>query len=230
MPARLHERLQVERYPILRFVREQAMPLMNPGVKILDAGAGREHEQHLREELLATGATLHTCDFCAGPGVDFVADVSAMPFEDGSYDIVLNTQVLEHVRDPARVVRELTRVLKPGGNLFLTTPQSSPLHNLPWNFFNFTNLGLRLLFEEAGLEVIKEEAQGGHFALLAYELNWTVREIERGSMPSILKMPLLLASRLVFGLITKVILLWFDQFDKDPLNTIGWNFHCRKPA
>lgn len=206
------------------------MPLMKSGLKVLDAGSGREHEQHLRKELQATGATLHTCDFCEGPGVDFVGDVSALPFETGSYDIVLNMQVLEHVKDPALVVKELARVLKPGGHVFLTTPQSSPLHNLPWNFFNFTNLGLRLLFEEAGLEVIKEEPQGGHFALLAFELNWTVRELQRAPLPGLIKAPLVLLSRLLFGVVTKIFLLWLDRFDTQPLNTIGWNFHGRKPV
>lgn len=224
LPAGLHERLQVERYPILAFIRQQAMPLMKPGMMVLDAGSGREHEQHLRKELLATGATLHTCDFCAGPGVDFVADVSALPFQDNSYDIVLSTQVLEHVMDPQQVVKEMARVLKPGGTLFLTTPQSSPLHNLPWNFFNFTNLGLRLLFEKAGLHVVKEEAQGGYYILLAHNLNWFVREVERSSWPVVIKKPLSLISRLLFGFEIKLPLMWLDRLDKEPLNTQGWNF------
>lgn len=229
LPPKFHERLQIERYPILRFVREQAMPLMKPGMKVLDAGSGREHEQHLRKELQATGATLHTCDFCEGPGVDFVADVSDLPFEDGSYDIVLSTQVLEHVKDPQKVVQEMARVLKPGGHLFLTTPQSSPLHNLPWNFFNFTNLGLRLLFENAGLKVTKEEAQGGYYIMLAYQLNWFVRELERTSLPALLKVPLSVVSRIMFGFVTKIILIWMDRFDPEPLNTQGWNFQGTKP-
>jgi SAM-dependent methyltransferase len=231
LPAGLHERLQVERYPIIQFIRKEALPLMKAGVKVLDAGSGKKHEQQMRGELLATGAMLHTCDINEGPGVDFAADVSDLPFEDETYDIVLSTQVLEHVKDPAKVVQEMARVLKPGGHLFLTTPQSSPLHNLPWNFFNFTNLGLRLLFEQAGLVVEKEEAQGGHFILLAFMLHWTAREIDRRDITPLIKVPLMALTKFFFGFFFKIILIWLDRFDrKDPLNTLGWNFHVRKPA
>ncbi|WP_395747329.1 class I SAM-dependent methyltransferase [Prosthecobacter sp.] len=230
LPARLHERLQVERWHVHEFIRRQAMPLMRRGMKVLDAGSGREPEQYLRQELLATGATLHTCDFCAGPGVDFVADVSALPFEDGSYDIVLSTQVLEHVREPQRVVAEMARVLKPGGHLFLTTPQSSPMHNLPYNFFNFTHLGLRLLFEKAGLSVKQAEPQGGHFTLLAYNLHWTMNLLRRKRMPWILGRPLILACQILFGFVLKAPLIWLDRFDTEVLNTLGWNLAAEKTA
>lgn len=229
LPSRLHERLQVERWYVHEFIRKEAIPLMKPGMMVLDAGSGHEHEQYLRRELLATGATLHTCDFSPGPGVDFTADVSALPFDTGTYDIVLSTQVLEHVQDPKKVVSEMARVLKPGGHLFLTTPQSSPLHNLPWNYFNFTNLGLRLLFDAAGLQILKEQAQGGHFALLAYNLHWTIRFIQRSALPPLLKKPLEFIGRIVFGLVLKVPLLWLDQWDKEPLNTQGWNILGQKP-
>jgi len=230
LPKALHERLQVERWYVHEFVRREAIPLMGPGTKVLDAGSGKLEEQYLREEILATGCTLHTCDLNFGPGVDFEADVADLHFEAGAYDVVLNTQVLEHVKDPAKVCKELSRVLKPGGYLILTTPQSSPLHNLPWNFFNFTNLGLRLLMEGAGLETEKEEAQGGHFALLAFELHWTVQEIRRSSLPRFVKVPLTLAAQALFGFVIKLPLIWLDRFDREPLNTMGWNFRCRKPA
>lgn len=230
LPQNLHERMQIDRYPILRFIRNEAIPLMKPGLKVLDAGSGRLHEQTLREEILATGATLHTLDFCEGPGVDFVGDVTAMPFEADTYDIVLSTQVLEHVQDPAAVCADMARVLKPGGHLFLTTPQSSPIHNEPWNYFNFTHYGLELLFEKAGLKVIKEEAQGGHFALLAFQLHWTARFIQEKEMPKLLKSVLILATKFFFGFLAKIVLLWLDKWDTKPLNTLGWNFHGQKPA
>lgn len=229
LPQKLHERLQVERWYVHEFIRREAIPQMKPGMKVLDAGSGKLPEQYLRDEILASGATLHTCDLNFGPGVDFEADVTDLPFENDCYDIVLNTQVLEHVKDPGKVCKELARVLKPSGLLFLTTPQSSPLHNLPWNFFNFTNLGLGLLMDAAGLKMEKVQAQGGHFVLLAYELHWTVQQIRRSKMPKVLKVPLQLLSQALFGFALKIPLIWLDRFDRAPLNTMGWNLLCRKP-
>jgi SAM-dependent methyltransferase len=52
------------------------------------------------------------------------ANVESLPFEDGAFDLVLCTQVLEHVVDPAAVLRELARVLEPGGTLLLSTDHS----------------------------------------------------------------------------------------------------------
>lgn len=229
LPRRWHERLQVDRYPILAFIRREAIPRMREGMKVLDAGSGRLPEQTLRGEILATGAVLHTLDFCPGEGVDFTGDVSALPFEDASYDIVLSTQVLEHVQDPEKVCSEMARVLKPGGHLFLTTPQSSPIHNEPWNYFNFTHYGLTLLFEKAGLQVVKKEAQGGHFTQLAFQLHWTARYLQTCDAPKVIKVPLLLAAKVLFGFVTKVPLLLLDRFDTKRLNTQGWNFHGTKP-
>ena len=52
------------------------------------------------------------------------ANVESLPFEDGAFDLVLCTQVLEHVVDPHAVLRELARVLEPGGTLLLSTDHS----------------------------------------------------------------------------------------------------------
>jgi 2-polyprenyl-3-methyl-5-hydroxy-6-metoxy-1,4-benzoquinol methylase len=51
-----------------------------------------------------------------------VADVQALPFSDGDFDTVVSCETIEHVADPRQALRELARVLKPGGRLFLTTP------------------------------------------------------------------------------------------------------------
>jgi SAM-dependent methyltransferase len=230
LPRRFYERLQIERFPIIEFVRDHGLTDVGASQEVLDAGSGHLSEQHQREEIVATGATLVTCDLNPGPGVDVVADISKMPFEDGRFDLVLCTQVLEHVKKPATVISEVFRVTKPGGAAIFTAPQSSPLHNLPWNFFNYTNLGLRLLLEEAGFEVEVEKAQGGYFALLAADLHWSVKEVRRRQLPPLIKVPLVWFCRAVFGFLIKVPLVWLDRFDPEPLHTIGWCFKVRKPA
>jgi SAM-dependent methyltransferase len=51
-----------------------------------------------------------------------VGDIQALAYRDGAFDTVISCETVEHVPDPRRAVHELARVLRPGGRLFLTTP------------------------------------------------------------------------------------------------------------
>ncbi len=53
------------------------------------------------------------------PSVDLI---EGLPFDDASFDAVISCEVIEHVRDPVMAIQELTRILRPGGWLFLSTP------------------------------------------------------------------------------------------------------------
>ena len=53
---------------------------------------------------------------------DVVEDGLHLPYDDASFDLVCSTEVIEHVGEPAPWLRELARVTRPGGGLFLTTP------------------------------------------------------------------------------------------------------------
>lgn len=229
LPSSLHERFQIDRYHICKFIREHAIPLLKPQLLVLDAGSGHLKEQMMRKELLATGATLQTCDMNAGLGVDFVEDVSNMSFTDAQYDVVICTQVMEHVQSPEKTCAELVRVLKPGGHLFITAPQSANLHNLPWHYFNPTKFGLHLLIEKNGLEIKAIVPQGGHFSQLATTLHYTVPVIAQSNLPALIKRPAELMAQFFFGFVTKVILLPLDRFDVESRNAPGWCFHAMKP-
>jgi len=83
---------------------------------------------------------------------------SPIPVGDGSFDLVLSTQVLEHVADPAHYVAECFRVLKPGGFLLLTTHGLlMGEHGCPYDFQRWTADGLRLLLERAGFRIKKTQ-------------------------------------------------------------------------
>lgn len=69
---------------------------------------------------------------------------------DNIADLVLCIEVLEHVKEPARVVRELYRITKPGGKVLFTTPMTWPEHEVPNDFFRYTRYGLEHLFRTAG--------------------------------------------------------------------------------
>ena len=84
-------------------------------------------------------------DVVPGPRVNLVADAHQMPFKDGTVDGVLMKFVLEHVRDPIRVVAEIFRVLKPGGLFFATVPFVEPFHAAPEDHQRYTVDGFRRL-------------------------------------------------------------------------------------
>jgi SAM-dependent methyltransferase len=103
-------------------------------------------------------------DLFAMPGVDVAADAHCLPFADGVFRRVECDAVLEHVRDPAQVMREMQRVLEPGGYLHLVTPFCHPFHEYPKDYRRFTPDGLK---EMAGcMEVAAEGWRTGPTATL----------------------------------------------------------------
>jgi SAM-dependent methyltransferase len=78
-------------------------------------------------------------------------DGTRVPFPDGTFDLVYSSQVLEHVADPRLHLREIARVLRPGGLLIGSTSQLEPFHSM--SFWNLTPFGFVSLAREAGLRV-----------------------------------------------------------------------------
>jgi SAM-dependent methyltransferase len=89
--------------------------------------------------------------------VDIVCDAEDMPIEDGQYDLVLCTQVLEHCTHPDRIVNECYRVLKKGGTFIVTVPSIYPVHGYPADNWRFMPDGLRhLLRAFSEVEILGE--------------------------------------------------------------------------
>lgn len=103
-------------------------------------------------------------DLFALPGVDVAANAEELPFPSGLFQRVECDAVLEHVEDPALVMREIERVLAPGGFAHVVVPFCHPFHEYPRDFRRYTSDGLRQL---AGtLHVVKEGWRTGPTATL----------------------------------------------------------------
>jgi SAM-dependent methyltransferase len=88
------------------------------------------------------------------PDLDYTfGESSVLSAPAASYDYVLSTQVLEHVKEPAGYLAECRRLLGPDGQLVLTTHGLFPDHACPFDFQRWTADGLRLAVEQAGLKI-----------------------------------------------------------------------------
>lgn len=166
-----------------RWVREKAATVA-PGLRILDVGAGT-----CPYRPLFAHCEYRTHDFKKYDGIklgnttaygqiDYESEITKIPVPDQSFDVILCTEVLEHVPEPIEAVREMMRILKPGGTLFLTAPLGSGLHQLPFHFYGgYTPEWYRYVAKKFGFEVNEISPNGGYFKLLAQEcgrLAWTL--------------------------------------------------------
>ena len=118
-------------------------------ISILDYGCGGSPYRSL-----FPNSEYFRADFTPCEGLDFLLPAdSSVPASDNSFDMVLSTQVLEHVPEPANYVAECFRLLKRGGILLLTTHGLFEDHGCPYDFQRWTADGLRLLLERAGFQI-----------------------------------------------------------------------------
>lgn len=202
-----------------------------PGAVVLDHGAG---EATLRARLpgrrylaLDMGIGHEGWDYSA---LDVVGDVMRLPLADASVDVVVSKQVLEHVPDPVATLREVARVLRPGGTVLLSTNQSWPQHQQPFDFFRFTSFGLRHVFGQAGLRIEQLEPMGGAFTAAMFAVSQTLAPHlwARTSTGQRIAATLLRP----FGWLMKALTPLasaLDRRDRSKDNTLGWYARATKP-
>lgn len=151
------------------FVYEASMSLRANSL-VLDAGAGEGMYQHLFANMQYFSIDL--CKVSKAYGrISAISDLSKIPFQSNSFDAVICTQVLEHVNDPAAVLNELNRVLNPNGTIWLSAPFFYEQHEIPYDFYRYTQFGLTHLLEKTGFKVKRLEWLEGYQGALAYQLN-----------------------------------------------------------
>lgn len=124
---------------------------------VLDVGCGRKPYRHLATAATRyVGVDVDTTATREHGDVDVFYDGRTLPVADGSFEGVLCSQVLEHVFTPEEFLREIARVLRPGGRLVLTVPFAWDEHEQPYDFARYSSFGLRALLERTGFEVIEQ--------------------------------------------------------------------------
>ena len=143
---------------------------------VLDAGAGTAPYRDLFAHTRYESADFEQVDMPYATST-YVCDLADIPVEDARFDAIVFNQVMEHLPEPSRVLREFMRVLKPGGRIIYTGPLFYEEHEQPFDFFRYTQFGLRHLFEGAGFEVEDLQWLEGYFGTVAYQLDGMSRHL-----------------------------------------------------
>ncbi len=179
---RFTEEMPYERRSILAFVAEVADRLA-PGARVADVGAGDAPYRELFDHVDYVTIDWEHSEHAGAQGSDLIAAAESIPTPDASFDCLLLTQLLEHVPSPDDVLREMHRILRPGGTINLTAPLTWELHELPHDYFRFTGRGLEVLLDRAGFEAIDVRPRNDCFttvAQLLQNLRWTMGEAPDG--------------------------------------------------
>ena len=143
-----------------RAFRDIAVPALRG--RTLDIGGGLGPYR----EYLAT-ASYFSLEINPGLSPDIVGSALSLPVRSGAAESVLCNEVLEHLPDPAAAVREIHRVLQPGGRVYATVPFLWCLHYEPHDYFRYTGHGLRAIFEGAGFRILRIEPVGRVYSYLS---------------------------------------------------------------
>lgn len=138
--------------------------------KLIDIGCGH---MPLKSELEHKVGKYDTLDIePRTDGVKFIGSVLDMHMiENSSYDSVISLAVLEHVPDPFRAVSEINRILKLDGIFMLSVPHISRLHELPHDYFRYTEFGIRELLEKRGFKILHIEKAGTLISYLGHQIS-----------------------------------------------------------
>lgn len=168
---------QPSRYRLRKFVAKAAAEGAGQEFRVLDAGAGKAPYRALFKHV-----TYETADFAQLPNkkytpLDHVCDLTAIPVPDATYDLVLCTQVMEHLPEPLAVLREFHRILKPGGKAFLSAPLFYAEHEVPYDFHRYTQFAWKRMAAEAGFTIEELAWLEGYYGTLAYQTSMGARSL-----------------------------------------------------
>ncbi|HSX17901.1 MAG TPA: methyltransferase domain-containing protein [Candidatus Saccharimonadales bacterium] len=146
--------------------------LLPKGTKVLDVGAGElpykdsfAHCEYVAQDLVQTPGMAYG-------KIDIVSDITDIPVKNTSFDAILCSEVFEHIPDPPAAIKELARILKPGGRLIFTAPLGSGHHQQPYHFYGgLTRYWYEKFLPENDLTILDLQPNGGLFGHCA-EMLW----------------------------------------------------------
>ncbi|WP_371932925.1 class I SAM-dependent methyltransferase [Bradyrhizobium sp. CCGUVB23] len=119
------------------------------------------------------------------PHLDKEADLTKpIDFPDQSFDTIILSDVLEHIPTPLNLCREISRLLAPGGKLIMNVPFYYPLHEIPHDFYRYTEFALRYFMADSGMQILCLEPIGGAVEILFDITSKNILRLPLGGVPA----------------------------------------------
>lgn len=210
----------------LRSFVQSAADAIRRGAIVVDVGAGEcQYKKFFLDKRYVS------VDFGGGDQdwdytqIDVIADIHKLPIKDEMADAVLCTEVLEHAYNPQEVVCEIARILKYEGKAFFTVPQGWGEHQIPHDYFRYTQFGMQVLLSRAGLTAIEIIKTTGLFGYLANRLTMVPKVLfwsTKSRVYRALLLPAELLSYFLFVICPAVFIAPLDVLDRNKIYTLHY--------
>lgn len=145
--------------------------------KLMDFGCGRKPYQRLFTVEQYIGVDIEVSGHNHNNSlVDIYYDGETIPVETEYFDSVFCSEVLEHLFEPDKILSEINRTMKPGGNILLTAPFCWNEHEIPYDYARYSSFGIRHLLEKHGFTIIKEQKTGSFLPVIVQMVNLYIYE------------------------------------------------------
>jgi SAM-dependent methyltransferase len=214
----------------LRRENELFATTIQPGSTVLDAGAGHQPFRDLFAHCIYETADFEKVDKKYAKST-YVCDLAEIPVADGRFDAIVFNQVMEHLSDPSKVLREFHRVLKPNGRMICTAPLFYEEHEQPYDFYRYTQFAWRKLMLETGFEIERLDWMEGYCGTVAYQLQTASKylPLKHGTVAQgalgLVAIPLMAACKLAFNGLARVFYL-LDEHNRFTAAGYPKNYIC----
>lgn len=198
------------------------------GLDILDAGCGKQpykpycgHLNYFAQDFNQYKIDVTTTLLGDGLGgkegykygkLDYVSDICNIPVPDNKFDVILCTEVFEHIPYPHSAVEEFSRILKKDGILILTAPSNSLRHMDPFYFYSgFSDRWFEKILKDNKFEIEEIQTVGDYYQWISVEI-WRTLSLEK----NIIKKIFLLISFFYF---------YFKKSTSESINTLSMGYH-----
>lgn len=176
---------------------------------VLDIGCGRQKLKNTIEKKGLSYTSLdHPTIYKRQRSIilpDILANIESIPLPNNSYDSILLLMVLAHLPDPESGLKEIYRILKRGGKVFISTVENYPAHDLPDDYFRYRLSGIISLCKKAGFKVLDSSSWGNIWQVTAVNFNTFIFQIIKMIWDKTKFLPLLILLLLLLYPLTVIL-------------------------